>query len=62
MKEFNNIELTEQEGIGKIEIDNVELKGLSKYEIKRDTDIVTLTISISVPPKNFKTSANKEER
>lgn len=59
MENFNNIELTEQEGIGKIIIDNVELKGLSRYEIKRDTDIITLTISISVPPKNFKTNLNQ---
>ena len=59
MEDFNNIELTEQKGIGKIKIDNVELRGLSKYEIKRDTDIVTVTISISVPPENFKTNVKE---
>ena len=54
MEEFNQIQLEEQNGNGKITIDNIELKGLTKYEIKRDTDIVQLTISISVPTKNFK--------
>ena len=56
MDSFNHIELTELNGIGKIKIDNVELKGLSKYDIKRDTDIVTLTISICLPSKNFNTN------
>ncbi len=41
MERFNNIEMKEENGKG---------------EIKRDTDIVTLTISISVPSKNFKTN------
>ena len=29
-----------------------------KYQIKRDTDIVELTISISVPSKNFITTSS----
>lgn len=56
MEEFNQIQLEEQNGKGKITIDNLELKGLTKYQIKRDTDIVELTISISVPTKNFTTT------
>ena len=52
---FNCIEITEQNGTGLIKIDGTTIKGLSKYEIKRDTDIVNLTICISVPPKNLKT-------
>ena len=58
MEEFNQIQLEEQNGKGKITIDNLELKGLTKYQIKRDTDIVDLTISISVPSKNFTTTSS----
>ena len=58
MEEFNQIQLEEQNGKGKITIDNLELKGLTKYEIKRDTDIVQVTLCISVPIKNFKTNSN----
>ena len=56
---FNTIELTEKDGVGSISIDNTKIKGISKYDIKRDTDIVTLTISISVPVKNFKTNLSQ---
>lgn len=55
-EKFNTIELIEKDGIGKIKIDDTEIKGISKYEIQRDTDITTLTVSISVPVKNFKTN------
>lgn len=54
-KNFNYIELEEKEGIGKIKIDGIYLKGLMEYKIKRDTDIVNLTVSMSVPVKNFNT-------
>lgn len=57
-EKFNIIELTERNGIGKIKIDNTEIKGMSTYAIKRDTDIVTLAVCISVPTKNFKTNLN----
>lgn len=53
---YNFIELSEKEGIGKIKIDGTELKAISDYKVKRDTDIVELTITISVPPKNFNTT------
>ena len=59
MEGFNRIELQEIDGIGKIKIDETELKGVSEYNIKRDTDIVTLTVSISVPSKSFMTSLNQ---
>lgn len=52
---FEKIELCEKNGIGKIKIEDDEIKGLTKYEIKRDIDVVDLTLSISIPNKNFKT-------
>jgi len=54
---FNVIEISEKNGKGEIKIDETKLKGLLEYQIKRDTDIVSLTIKISVPPRNFKTKA-----
>lgn len=53
---FNFIELAENKGKGEIKIDETKLKAISNYKIKRDTDIVELTVSISVPSKNFKTN------
>lgn len=55
MEEFNHIEIQEDNGIGKIKIDGTELKGINNYEVKRDADLVKLTISLDVPPKNLKT-------
>lgn len=58
MEYFNQIELTEDGGIGEISIDGTKIKGVTKYEIKRDTDIVNLTVNISVPTRNFKTNVS----
>ena len=55
-KGFNFIELTEKDGKGKIKIDEIEIKGIEGYEIKRDTDIAKIKITINVPSKNFNTS------
>lgn len=55
-EEFNFIELTEKGGKGKIKIDKVDIKGLTKYEIKRDTDIVEIKLTINVPTSNLKTN------
>lgn len=55
-KGFNFIELTEKDGKGKIKIDEIEIKGIEEYEIKRDTNIVKIKITINVPSKNFNTS------
>lgn len=55
---FNSIEIVEQDGISVIKIDNTRLKGLLNYELKRGTDNATLTITITVPPKNLKASLN----
>lgn len=52
---FNNIELEEDGEKGIIKIDDTQLKAVSNYRIKRDADIVELTITISTPVKNFKT-------
>lgn len=57
-KEFNFIELTEKDGKGKIKIDEIEIKGLEEYEIKRDTNIVKIKITINVPSKEFKTNVS----
>ena len=58
--DFNTIEVTEKEGVGHIKINGIELKGINRYEIKRDTDIAELVVSISVPIKNLKTNKVKE--
>ena len=58
METFNTIEIKEKDGLVKIKINETELKGIHKYEIKRDTDIVTLNIVMSVPVQNFKTNSN----
>lgn len=57
-KEFNFIELTEKDGKGKIKIDEIEIKGIEEYEIKRDTDIAKIRITINVPLENFKTNVS----
>lgn len=53
---MNVIELTEKNGKGKIKIDGVDINGMTKYEIKRDTNIAEITITINVPPENLKTN------
>lgn len=55
MEYFHEIELSEKDGNGKIAIDSLELKGLTEYKIKRDADMVTLTITITAPKNKFKT-------
>lgn len=57
-KGFNFIELTEKDGKGKIKIDEIEIKGIEEYEIKRDTNIVKIKITINVPSKDFKTNVS----
>ena len=57
-KEFNFIELTEKDGKGKIKIDEIEIKGLEEYEIKRDTNIAKIRITINVPSKYLKTNVS----
>lgn len=53
---FNKIEIEENEGIAKIKIDGTQIKGLSSYTVQRGTDLVNLTINISVPPRNLRTT------
>ena len=57
-EEYNFIELTEKDGKGKIKIDEIEIKGIEEYEIKRDTDIAKIRITINVPLENFKTNVS----
>ena len=56
MEEFNEIELLEKDQKTSLKIDNIKIKNLIGYKIKRDTDMVELTLTISVPVKNFKTT------
>lgn len=56
--EFNRVELQEKDGKGKIRIDDTEIKGISNYSFKRDTDMIDMTLTMSVPVKNFKTIEN----
>lgn len=55
---YSQIEFYEKNGKVKIIIDGNRIKGITRYEIKRDTDIVELTLNISVPMVNFKTIEN----
>ncbi len=55
-EDFNFIELSEKDGKGKIKIDGTDIKSITGYEIKRDTDIVEVKITINVPSKNLKTN------
>lgn len=63
MKEenFNFIDIKECNGTAKIEIDNTELKGVSNYKLNRGTDMIELTVTISVPPQNFNFNNNEKE-
>ena len=53
---FNHIEIIEAGGEGKIFIDNVDVRGISRYVIDRGTNMVDLTINMCVPVTNFKTN------
>lgn len=55
MEEFDKVELHEKDGKGKIKINDTELKAMSNYSLKRNTDMIDITLTISVPVQNFKT-------
>jgi len=57
-KDFDFIELIESNGLCEIKVNGTKIKNIYGYEIKRDTDIVELTIKISVPKQNLKTNLN----
>ncbi|MBR1883383.1 MAG: hypothetical protein IJ809_00285 [Clostridia bacterium] len=52
----SKIELIETENKAEIKIDGMLIKGIKNYEIKRNTDIVELTLTISAPVENFTTN------
>ena len=52
---MEEIELCEKDGTGKIKINGKEINNLTSYAIKRGTDMVDVTITISIPTSNFKT-------
>lgn len=58
MKEFDELELLEKDGKTSLKINNIKIKSLMGYKIKRDTDTVDVTITISVPVQNLKTIEN----
>lgn len=58
MKEFDELEFLEKDGKTSLKINNIKIKSLMGYKIKRDIDMVDVTITISVPVKNFKTTEN----
>ena len=51
------IELYERNGIGEIRLNHNKIEGLTGYSYKRGTDIIDITLNISVPAENFKTGA-----
>ena len=53
--EFDKVELFEKDGKGKIRINDTDIKGTTNYSLKRDTDMIDVTLTISVPVQNFKT-------
>lgn len=53
--EFDKIELREKDGKGKIRINNIDIKSTTNYNLKRSTDMIDITLTISVPIQNFKT-------
>ena len=53
--EFEQIEIFEGDGKSEVRLNNKKIRGLMGYSIKRGTDIVDITLNISVPVTNFKT-------
>lgn len=55
MEDFDKVEFFEKDGKASIKLNNVKIKSLTRYEIKRGTDMIDLTLNISIPSKNFET-------
>lgn len=55
-EEFEKIELCERDEINELRMNGKKIKGLTSYNLKRGTDMIELTIDISVPISNFKTA------
>lgn len=53
--EFDKVELREKDGKGKIRINDTDIKSTTDYSLKRSTDMIDVTLTISVPVQNFKT-------
>lgn len=56
--EHDTIELKEKDGKGRIKINNTDINSVINYSLKRNTDTVDVTLTISVPIKKFKTIEN----
>lgn len=55
MEGFDKVELFEKDGKGKIRINDTDIKSTINYSLKRNTDMIDVTLTISVPVQNFKT-------
>ena len=55
MERFDEVELLERDGKGKIRINDTDIKSTTDYSLKRGADMIDVTLTISVPVKNFKT-------
>lgn len=53
--EFDKVELFEKNGKGKIRINDTDIKSTTNYSLKRNTDMIDVILTISVPVQNFKT-------
>ena len=53
--EFDKVERREKDGKGKIRINDTDIKSTTDYSLKRGTDMIDVTLTISVPVQNFKT-------
>lgn len=52
---FDKVELFEKNGKGKIRINDTDIKSTTNYSLKRNTDMIDVILTISVPVQNFKT-------
>lgn len=55
MESSDKVELFEKDGKGKIRINDTDIKSTINYSLKRGTDMIDVTLTISVPVQNFKT-------
>lgn len=58
MERFDEVELLERDGKGKIRINDTDIKSTTGYSLKRGTDMIDVTLTISIPIENFKTIEN----
>lgn len=57
-EDFEKIEMCEKNNTGELRMNGKKIKGITGYNLKRGTDMIELTITISVPISNFRTVEN----